>query len=143
MHNAVYFQIPGECIGFARAGANGKMRFTPKRQRDFMCLVKMAAANAMGDVPPFEGPLKIIVRATYLVPKSWPKKRAAEAYWKTSKPDASNLLKLVEDALHDVCYVDDAQIAEATVQKTYGPIASTTVEVSELSDERQHRNISL
>jgi Holliday junction resolvase RusA-like endonuclease len=143
MHNAVYFQIPGECIGFARAGANGKLRFTPKRQRDFANLVKLAAATAMVGLPPFTGPLKIVVRATYLVPASWPKKRKETAFWKTTKPDASNLLKLVEDALHDICYADDATISEATVQKTYGSIASTTVEISELSDDFQHRNISI
>lgn len=142
MQNAIFFQVPGECVGFARAGSNGKVRFTPKKQRDFAVLVKYAAAKAMENHSMFEGPVRIVVRATYLVPASWPKKRKETAYWKTSKPDASNLLKLVEDALHDVVYCDDAIIAEATVQKTYGPIAGTTIEVSELNDERQHRNIS-
>jgi len=140
--NQIFFSIPGECVPFARAGANGKIRFTPKRQRDFMCLVKLAAAKAMNDEPPFEGPLRIVLRATYLTPKSWSKSKRANTYWKTSKPDASNLLKLVEDALNGVAFLDDAQIVEATVQKTYAPIAQTVVEISEIPDDRQRPTIS-
>lgn len=142
MNNAIYFSIPGECVPYARSGANGKIRFTPKRQRDFMCLVKLAASKVMNDDPPFEGPLKICVRATYLTPKSWSKSKRQNTYWKTSKPDASNLLKLVEDALNGVAFLDDAQIVEATVQKTYAPIAQTIVEISELKDDRQRPIIS-
>jgi Holliday junction resolvase RusA-like endonuclease len=91
----VTFTIPDEPVAFARSGGNGKVRFTPKRQRDFMALVKFAAHQAMNGQPPLAGPVELHITALYRVPSSWPKKRAAEAHWRTSKPDADNIAKLV------------------------------------------------
>lgn len=129
----IAFQIPGEPVAFARSGGNGKIRYTPKRQRDFMALVKLAAHKAM-DGAPMAGPVAMTVRATYLVPKSWPKKRVAAARWRTAKPDADNIAKLVADACNEIVFVDDAQVAELTVQKRYGPLAGVTVSVASLED---------
>jgi Holliday junction resolvase RusA-like endonuclease len=131
----IAFQIPGEPVAFARSGGNGKIRFTPKRQRDFMALVKLAAASAMDGAPPIEGPVEMVLRANYTVPTSWPKKRRDAAHWRTSKPDADNIAKLVADAINEIVFRDDAQIAALTVQKVYGPLAGVTVSVSPL-DER-------
>jgi Holliday junction resolvase RusA-like endonuclease len=123
----VAFNIPGEPIAFARSGGNGKVRFTPKRQRDFMALVKLAAHKAMDGQAPLEGPIELRIRAVYRVPTSWPKKRAAEARWRTSKPDADNLAKIVSDSINEIVFRDDAQVSSLIVQKTYGPIAGVTV----------------
>ena len=38
----------------------------------------------------------------------------------TSKPDATKLLRCVEDALNGVLVKDDARIAEQSVRKVYG-----------------------
>ena len=130
----IAFQIPGEPVAFARSGGNGKIRYTPKRQRDFMALVKLAAHKAMDGAPPMAGPVAMTVRATYLVPKSWPKKRVAAARWRTAKPDADNIAKLVADACNEIVFEDDAQVAELTVQKRYGPLAGVTVSVASLED---------
>jgi len=143
MNNAVFIQIPGEPVPFARAGALGKRRFTPKKQSDFMGVIKLYAQRAMKGDPPFEGPLRIVMRATYLVPQSWSEKKKANSYWKQTKPDADNLYKLFADAAEKICFLNDSQISEVIIQKVYGPIAHLTVEISELSDDRQHRNISL
>ena len=50
----IAFHIPGDVVPFARSGGNGKVRFTPKKQRDFMALVKLAAHQAMNGQPPLE-----------------------------------------------------------------------------------------
>jgi Holliday junction resolvase RusA-like endonuclease len=123
----IAFNIPGEPIAFARSGANGKIHFTPKRQRDFMALVKLAAHKAMDGQPPLAGPIELRIRAVYRVPTSWPKKRAAGARWRTSKPDADNIAKIVSDACNEILFGDVSQIASLIVQKTYGPIAGITV----------------
>lgn len=128
----VAFHIPGEPVAFARSGGNGKVRFTPKRQRDFMALVRLAAHKAMNGAPPLAGPVELAVRAIYLVPSSWPKKRAAAAKWRTAKPDADNLAKIVADAMNAIVFVDDAQVASLTVQKAYGPVAGVTVSAAAL-----------
>lgn len=131
----IAFQIPGEPVAFARSGGRGVVRFTPKRQRDFMALIRLAASKAMGEQEPFAGPVEMIVRATYLIPKSWPRKKADTATWRTSKPDADNLAKIIADAVNAIVFVDDAQIASLTVQKMYGPLAGVTVSVSALDRE--------
>lgn len=123
----VAFHIPGDAVAFARSGGNGKVRFTPKKQRDFMALVKLAAHHAMNGQPPLEGAVNLTIRAVYRVPTSWPKKRAAEAKWRTSKPDADNIAKLVSDACNEIVFGDDAQVADLRVQKVYGPIAGVMI----------------
>lgn len=56
----------------------------------------------------FKGPVIFCVVAHRRLPKSAPKRRIAEQ--DTYKPDASNIVKLVEDALNGVAYHDDSQI---------------------------------
>jgi Holliday junction resolvase RusA-like endonuclease len=129
------FHIPSDPVAFARSGGNGKVRFTPKRQRDFMALVRLAAHKAMDGAAPIAGPVELAIRATYLVPSSWPKKRAAAAKWRTSKPDADNLAKIVADAMNAIVFADDAQVASLIVQKTYGPLAGVTVTATLLDRE--------
>lgn len=136
----IFIQIPGEPVPFARAGAFGKRRFTPKKQSDFMGVVKLFAQRAMEGQRPFEGPLRIVLRATYLHPQSWSEKKKAKTYWKQSKPDADNIYKLFADAAEKIVFLNDSQVCEVIVQKVYGVKSHLTVEITELSDERQHRN---
>ena len=133
--NSVSFHIPGDPVAFARSGGHGAVRFTPKRQRDFMGLVRRAAYKAMDGAAPIAGPVELAIRATYLVPSSWPKKRAAVAKWRTAKPDADNLAKIVADAMNAIVFADDAQVASLIVQKTYGPLAGVTVTAISLDGE--------
>lgn len=56
----------------------------------------------------FEGPVILSLVSHRKVPKSWPKRRHGEQ--DTMKPDGSNILKLVEDALNGIAYKDDKQI---------------------------------
>jgi Holliday junction resolvase RusA-like endonuclease len=131
----IAFHIPGEPVAFARSGGKGVVRFTPKRQRDFMALVQLAASKAMADQEPFAGPVEMVVRAVYLVPRSWPKRKADAAKWRISKPDSDNIGKIIADAMNTIVFADDAQVASLTVQKMYGPLAGVTVSVSTLDPE--------
>jgi Holliday junction resolvase RusA-like endonuclease len=128
----IALHIPGEPVPFARAGANGKRRFTLGKQRGFMSIIKDEAEKRMEGRAPFDGPVSMTIRATYLVPQSWSQKRKSAALWKASKPDADNLSKLVKDALNTIVYRDDAQVACLLVQKVYGPLAGLVVTISEL-----------
>lgn len=56
----------------------------------------------------FRGPVIFCMVAHRHLPKSAPKRRIAEQ--DTFKPDTSNIVKLVEDALNGVAYRDDSQI---------------------------------
>lgn len=48
----------------------------------------------------------------------------------TAKPDATKLLRCVEDALSGVCFTDDAQVVEQTARKVYGLPERCEIEVS-------------
>ena len=51
----------------------------------------------------FDGPVVMTVVSHRHVPVSWPKRRRGEQ--DTMKPDASNIVKLVEDALNGIAYL--------------------------------------
>ena len=120
MNGWIKFSVPIEPVPYARTGGHGSVRFTPPKQRHYMAQIRFFAAQAMGGRPPFEGPLRMTVVFTSTVPASWSKKKKAAARWKTSKPDLSNLIKAVEDALNGCVFVDDAQIVEISARKIYG-----------------------
>lgn len=132
----ILFTVPGEPVPFARAGANGKARFTPRKQADFMTAVRTFAARAMEGRPPMDGPVGLTILATYLVPPSWSGRKRANAYWKATRPDAGNLQKLLEDAMNKIVFVDDAQVASVIVRKIYGSVAGVEVRVEPLVYER-------
>ncbi len=130
----ISFHIPGTPTAFARSGGNGSIRFTPKKQRDFMALVRLAAASAMDGQPPFLGAVELTIRASYIPPSSWPKKKRDAAHWRTSKPDADNLAKIVADAMNEIVFADDSQVVRLSVEKLYGPLAGVTVSVMRLEN---------
>lgn len=124
--------LRGEPTPWARAGHKGRVSFTPKRQREAMQTLKYVAGIEMGERVPLEGPLSASFVFCYPWPASMSKKRRAAqgSHWKTSRPDASNLLKLIEDALTGVVWLDDAQIVQIGVQKYYDTIPRVELRVS-------------
>jgi Holliday junction resolvase RusA-like endonuclease len=124
----VAFTIPGEAVPFARSGGGKNVpRFTPAKQRSYMGAVKLFCQNAMHGAPPIEGPVELSISAFYMRPKS---KRGA--VWKTSRPDADNISKLIKDALNTVAWRDDAQVCSLHVWKQYGDFARVSVRIVEL-----------
>ncbi len=131
-------EIPGEPTAWARAGQNGRFKFTPKKQAVAMDVVRFAANRAMGSKPLLSGPLHVSTRFIYAWPASWSekKRKAAGAHWKTSRPDADNLIKLVADAQNGIAWTDDAIVASATIQKQYGVKPFTLIEIEELTEQQ-------
>jgi Holliday junction resolvase RusA-like endonuclease len=129
---AISFVVPGVPVAWARAGSKAGVRFTPAKQRGTMAQVKALCVEAMGGAAPFVGPVEMSVRATWPAPPSWSAKKRAGAKWKTSRPDSSNICKLIEDALIGVAYLDDAQIVSSHTWKTIGDRAELAVRIVEL-----------
>jgi Holliday junction resolvase RusA-like endonuclease len=75
------------------------------------------------DPPLLDGPIFLHVIAYKPIPESWSraKKAAAERgdIRPTSKPDWDNFGKVAADALNTIAFKDDAQVADAFVQKYY------------------------
>lgn len=136
---AISFFVPGPTVPYARSGGNGRIRFTPAPQRNFMNLVKTAAADAMADQPLLTGPLALTLRADFVRPASWSRKKAAATVWRTSKPDISNIVKIVEDAMNGVVFADDSQIVQITAQKRYAEKPGIVVTVQTLEPEEGAR----
>lgn len=110
------------------------MRFTPKPQRDFMAVIRDQAKCAMNGTQPIEGPVEVKLLAVYPWPKGLsPRKRSVPgADLKSSRPDLSNIAKLVEDSLNAIVYVDDSQIAAEHLWKKFGEHPGLIVEVRRL-----------
>lgn len=132
----IEFTVPGEAVPFARAGALGKRRFTPKKQFDHMGVVKLFAQRAMNGAPPISTAVALRIEASYLHPDSWSGKKKAATSWKTSKPDADNIAKLIKDAIGTIVFVDDALVTRLVVEKRYGTAAFVRVVVEELRPVR-------
>jgi Holliday junction resolvase RusA-like endonuclease len=98
-----------------------------------------AAARFGGNGSMFTGP--IVLRLTFVMPR--PKghygtgknrdtlKPSAPTYH-TSRPDALKLTRAVEDAMQGICFLDDAQICQESIEKVYGEKPGVTIEIVEL-----------
>lgn len=129
----ISFTIPGDPVPFARAGAQGKRRFTPRKQADYMAAVKLFASQAMAGRNPIGGPVRMEVVAMYVAPSSWSEKKRAAAKWRTARPDVDNLAKLAGDSINGIVFVDDAQVVSLEVMKCYGPRSEVRVTIEELA----------
>lgn len=132
----VEFTIPGKPFGKQRPKATavaGRARvYTPKETVSFE---RTVAEIARPSFPaPIEGPVKLRVVAVFEIPKSWTKKRKAEAVngFHTQKPDADNVLKAIKDGLNRIAWADDSQVADERCVKRWGHQAATFVQVEAL-----------
>ncbi len=129
----VQFTIPGKPFAWRRARSNGKIRFKDRATEAHEHIVQSIALTHFP--APVDGPLRLEVRATFKVPESWSKARKAATIWRphTQKPDGSNVVKQIEDALNRIAWVDDSQIADTRVIKLWGDRDETVVVVEAMA----------
>ena len=123
------FTIPGEPCAqgrprFSTAGGFVKA-YDPAKSKNYKAYIKLVAtheAKKQGWLYT-ELPLSMSVTAYMSIPKSKSKKfrPAALAHEErpTKKPDLSNIVKGVEDALNGLIYKDDSQIVKLSLEKYY------------------------
>lgn len=135
----VTFKVEGNPVGKQRARyakrGNFVQTYTPEKTRTYESLIKDAAIVAMGASEPLETPVSLYLYIRVPIPTSATKKRL-EAISKgdekpIKKPDASNVLKSVEDAMNGVVYKDDSQIVNIHVTKVYSSQAGIDICVKE------------
>jgi Holliday junction resolvase RusA-like endonuclease len=97
------------------------------------------AMEAIGATVPWDGPLGLAVTFTLRRPKGhFGTGRNARKLKKSAvprpitKPDATKLLRAIEDALSGVVWTDDAQVVEQLATKRYGEPEGAHVEVWKL-----------
>jgi Holliday junction resolvase RusA-like endonuclease len=121
MTESIEFFVPGIPKAQARTGkgfnakTGASWRYDPKTSAEWKAQVAwIARQNYAGDL--LGGPLVMLLVFVLPRPKSLPKKIREHV----RKPDLSNLLKAVEDALKGVLYHDDSQLVDINISKEYG-----------------------
>lgn len=133
MRDKVAFVIPGKPFSKQRprfSRATGRA-FTPKETVSFEATVAALAAERIG--VPFDGPVRLRIVATFKIPQSWPRKKAAAYLGKphAQRPDLDNIVKAVSDGLNRIAYGDDAQIAAVVATKRWGNSEGTLVVIED------------
>ena len=138
----VTFKVDADPVGKQRARyakrGNHVMTYTPDKTRNYETLIKEAAIEAMGSSEPLETPVTLYLYIRAPIPKSLPKKRIEACLngleKPIKKPDASNVLKSVEDAMNGVVYKDDSQIVNIHVSKVYSTVPGVDICIKECLD---------
>ena len=138
----VTFKVDGTPVpkGRARYARRGNYisTYTPEKTRTYETLIKDSAIEAMGASEPLETPVSLYLYIRVPIPKSCTKKRleaiANGSEKPTKKPDASNILKSVEDGMNRVVYHDDSQIINIHVTKVYSSLPGVDICVKECLD---------
>lgn len=116
--------IPGPPMGkqrprFARRGRFVQTYNSPATV-NYEALVKQTFAAKYPDFVPMPGPVRMTLSIFIMESKDTQRKlRKGINVYPTIKPDASNVLKIIEDALNGLAYVDDKQIVWVEVVKGY------------------------
>lgn len=139
------FTIPGEPCGKARPrvvrNGNFSRAYTPEKTVNYENLVKLEFQNAFPGFQPYEKdvPLAVEINARFSPANSVSKKRRAAMLegliYPTKTPDADNIAKIILDALHGICYLNDSSVIRLCVSKRYSPIPGVDVEVREIVGE--------
>lgn len=138
----IVIDVTGEPVAWSRSRAArtnvGIRFFQSKKQEAWQDDARSVARRVMGQRPPLDGPLTIVVEAVFPMPSSWPiwlrdRVKGGEFVAHTGTPDLDNLAKNIGDALNKVVWLDDRQITEATLTKRYGerPALRITVRARE------------
>ena len=139
------FEIPGSPIGQGRpkfSTINGHAKaYDPEKSRNYKAYVRLLATQAMKEsgFTMIEGPCCLSIDAYFEVPKSKSKKFREAALsgleYPTKKPDLSNIVKGIEDALNGLAYKDDALIVRLNTVKLYSEIPRVEVSLIEWDKE--------
>jgi len=133
---SICFEVPGDPVPQPRAristrGGFGRA-YTPDDHPIHAYRAAIAAAaRAAGAEPTDAAPITLIVDLVFARPKSHYRKSGLKPDApKLPRPDCSNVLKGIEDALNGVAWVDDTQVGKVIIEKTYGTEGRTAIRIS-------------
>ena len=140
--------VPGNPVGkgrpraFQTRGARRTIKMhTPEKTRAYEQAIALAGKLAMQGREPLGGPVAMRLDIFMPIPASWSKAKREAALLSSvmpiSKPDASNVLKAVEDAMNGIAYIDDSQIIDVWVRKRYSHEPRIELAVSQYIDDQQ------
>jgi Holliday junction resolvase RusA-like endonuclease len=120
----IALELPWRPVPQERARSGKGRHYTPKATRNWQAQVAAEAGVVMRGIAPIGGPVEVWVTVLRRPPRSWSKRRQAEAIagriLPTRKPDIDNLEKSSLDALKGVVWEDDSQVVDQHSRKRYG-----------------------
>lgn len=124
----IAFTVNGPAVPKQRPRISGRRAYTPKRTKDYEGRVLNAFRSSyQGFYPAFgkDVPVRISIRIVQAIPKSWSKKKRAQAESGEIVPlgrngDIDNVAKSILDALNGFAYEDDCQVTTLIITKQYG-----------------------
>ena len=124
----IYFKVDGAAVPKQRPRISGRRAYTPKRTKDYEGRVSDAFRSSYKGIYPAFGkdvPVRVGIRIVQAVPKSWSKKKRAQAESGEIVPlsrngDVDNIAKSILDALNGFAYEDDCQVTTLMITKQYG-----------------------
>lgn len=121
--NVIDFVVMGEPRPWTVFVKMGKPSLGFEAMQTWQELIRIEAKSAMKGREPFTGPIYLIVLFCRGFPGWAPKGAAARSRWAAKhilmKPDRGNYLKACEDAMNNICYLDDNQVVKAISEKVY------------------------
>lgn len=134
-------QPAGSKRAYAKKGGGVIVTDDNPRAKPFQNAVNAEAVATLDGEAPLEGALRLTVVFILARPKGHygsgrnsDRLRPSAPPFPTTRPDASKLVRAVEDALTGALFRDDAQIVSQHVGKRYGWPERTVVTVSEIED---------
>tara|TARA_R110000796_G_scaffold250114_1_gene378670 strand:- start:11 stop:406 length:396 start_codon:yes stop_codon:yes gene_type:complete len=129
----MFLVIPGQPVAKGRPRFTKRgFAYTPAKTVEHEQYVIDCFNEAHPNFEPIEGPLRLTITFSMQIPKSWSKRKQADAELgvirPTGRPDLDNLAKVI-DALNGLCFKDDSQVVEIYAVKKYGtPQTSILIE---------------
>ena len=135
----ISFTVEGTAVPKQRPRISGRRAYTPKRTKDYEERVLEAFRSSYSGFYPAFGkdvPVRICISVIQEIPKSWSKKKRAQAENGEIVPlsrngDVDNIAKSILDALNGFAYEDDCQVTTLIVTKQYGVRPCAEVQLRE------------
>lgn len=134
----VTFTVDGDPVpkGRPRFARRGQFvqTYTDAKTISYETHVAMKARQAIGSSEPLKGALSVFLYLRYAVPSSYSKKRKEDCLKGLEFPkriDLDNVYKSITDAMNGIVYLDDSQIVEAHIKKTYHEESGANIMVQE------------
>ena len=124
----IRFTVLGTAVPKQRPRISGRRAYTPKRTKDYEeRVLNEFRSSYRGFFPAFgkDVPVRICISVIQEIPRSWSKKKRAQAESGEIVPlsrngDVDNIAKSILDALNGFAYEDDCQVTTLIITKQYG-----------------------
>ena len=121
----ICFSVVGDIVEYKNPLKGKHSFYSPSIMKNYQYLISLTAKNYMQqhDIKPINGPVTLIIEAFFKIPSSFTELQIKdineEKLIYTKKPDSTNILKLVEDALKNICFGDDDKVVNTVISKRY------------------------